>query len=535
MFDMQVRKTSGSSHMIIDEQYGPARHEWYKTVAVLTKNFFVGYDIRNAMRLVPLAEDVLALGARTRSTKTAVTAVETTLDKVYPLSVTLAGSERISTPVGLTDASQIELVWRERWYLEFFRNNTALQCSGFFMHDFWQRLVYQISEEEPAVRHASIALGALHWNFERSKTGQGEPDPVFPLQQCNKAIACLRLQLHSTSRPYRAHMETGLVTCLLFVVLAFLQGDAHTARRHLQSGHIMLREWQNTVSEENSEIKSTLVKAFAHMQLHWSTVAEPETSTGEDDMDTDDGYIPLSNFGLSETIDSLEKAGNLLVGLGWIVLQAHPQLSASTKANNLLKYERSTILTKLQRWMTELTYSLVRRGDVLMPRDRATLMVLELWSEIIYIKASTWSETNERVFDKFYSNFQRAVQIAKELLTSNSTRSPLPTFSVGTGIIPPLFFCASKCRDWVLRREALLLLRGWQLQEGIWKTSLTAQILEQLIQIESEGFLPEDVIPESARIASMHVEILHEDQKVRLWYRRSAHFEKRYIQLLSNP
>ncbi|KAA8642654.1 hypothetical protein EYZ11_004638 [Aspergillus tanneri] len=149
------------------------------------------------------------------------------------------------------------------------------------------------------------------------------------------------------------------------------------------------------------------------------------------------------------------------------------------------------------------------------------LAVLELWSEIIYIKAAAdgLSGPSEMRFDAFHSHFHLAVERAQRLLLGLS-QSPLPTFSVGTGIIPPLFFCAFKCRDWWVRREALQLLRGWQRQEGIWSTPGTALVLERVSELESEGLCPGEQVPAAARIDSIRVDILPEDSTIRLWYRR---------------
>lgn len=66
-----------------------------------------------------------------------------------------------------------------------------------------------------------------------------------------------------------------------------------------------------------------------------------------------------------------------------------------------------------------------------------------------------------------------------------------------------------KCRDQVLRREALALLRRAPLQEGLWSRSIMVQVSERVIDLEegSLGYieqLPTDMqsteVPESMRI-----------------------------------
>ncbi|PYH97136.1 hypothetical protein BO71DRAFT_481419 [Aspergillus ellipticus CBS 707.79] len=419
--------------------------------------------------------------------------------------------------------NQIDLTRQERWYLDFFRRSTAFQCSGYFDDDFWLRLVHQVTEAEPAVRHAAIALSALHWNFERNSSGQGSTDNRLPLQQCVKAISSLRHQLTGSGLPSRSNMEITLVTCVLFVSFMFLQGDTHLACTHLRGGLKLLREWKTTDPTGYSTTGAVLMKVFARLQLQWSTFAD-EVFIEQDDDHSSIPYMDINDLSMDDRIDSLDKAGNLLVSLGRLVLSPSPAGSSSPGYCTVLDTKRMAILNKLQHWTTELDTSITHRGNTLLIRDQTILTVLKLWSETIYIMAATENRLggSETRFDAFHLNFGRAVALAQMLLISGTAESNMPAFSIGMGIIAPLFFCAFKCRDWYIRREALLLLRSCQRQEGLWTTPGAVLVLERLIEIESKGLLPGDLVPESSRIDSIHVNILPDDHKIGIWYRRPA-------------
>ncbi|GKZ23152.1 hypothetical protein AbraCBS73388_009503 [Aspergillus brasiliensis] len=413
----------------------------------------------------------------------------------------------------------IDLTRQERWYLDFFRRNTAFQCSGYFDDDFWLRLVHQVTEAEPAVRHAAIALSALHCNFERTSTGQGAIDSRLPLQQCVKAISSLRHQLAGGGVPSRSNMEITLVTCVLFVSFMFLQGDTHSGCCHLRGGLKLLKEWRTTDMPGYSTTGAVLMKVFARLQLQWSTFADKVFIDEVDSNRLDVPYMEINDLSLEEPTDSLEKAGTLLVSLGRLVLTPHPSGTSSPGYCTVLDSRRMTILNKLQHWTTELDNSM---KCTLLLRDNTILTVLKLWSEVIYIMAATEKRLggSETRFDAFHLNFGRAVALAKILLLSTPAQSTMPNFSIGMGVIPPLFFCAFKCRDWYIRREALQLLRSCQRQEGLWTTPGAVLVLERLLDIESKGLLPGDLVPESRRIDSISVTILPDDNKIGLWYRR---------------
>lgn len=85
----------------------------------------------------------------------------------------------------------------ERRSFDFFCKQIVVVLSGIFDPSFWTRLVLQAAHHEPAIRHAVVALGALHESSEvRSRV---EPS-IFAMQQYGKAIGCLVKLLQKKSR-----------------------------------------------------------------------------------------------------------------------------------------------------------------------------------------------------------------------------------------------------------------------------------------------------------------------------------------------
>lgn len=54
----------------------------------------------------------------------------------------------------------------ERRCFDFFLNRTASQLSGFWDSEFWGCLILRATHHQSAIRHAVLALGALHERFE---------------------------------------------------------------------------------------------------------------------------------------------------------------------------------------------------------------------------------------------------------------------------------------------------------------------------------------------------------------------------------
>jgi hypothetical protein len=111
---------------------------------------------------------------------------------------------------------------QERRSFEFFCRRTVPELSGAFdNNEFWQRLLLQATHHELAVRHAAVALGALHERFENSvdanltfKLNEKKMQDVFALQQYSKAIKAL---LGPQEVQGKQAADVPLMTCVLFI------------------------------------------------------------------------------------------------------------------------------------------------------------------------------------------------------------------------------------------------------------------------------------------------------------------------------
>ena len=110
------------------------------------------------------------------------------------------------------------------------------------------------------------------------------------------------------------------------------------------------------------------------------------------------------------------------------------------------------------------------------------------------------SSHSELHFDHYHDDFRFIVDSCRTVFYSDSVRT-----NASLGLIPPLFWVATKCRDPILRREALAILRSSHHTESLWDTCTAANIVERVILIEERGL---------ARVTSCR-DISHEN-RVRL-------------------
>ncbi|CAG7976317.1 unnamed protein product [Penicillium salamii] len=446
------------------------------------------------------------LDRRTRASRMARnSAVEAT--QVAPISHEL-------TPRVL--ARQVDLTWKERYFLDFFRRSTSLTCAGYLYDEFWERLVHQASEDYPAIRHAVIGMGCLSYHFTQSGSRQmrlmsGQPllvDP-FPLQQINKAIVSLQQNL-SNKNTGRLQVEAALIACVVLVSTLLFQEDSALAGRHLWSGYMLLDQYL-TKNGDKSLIAATITRAFAGIHLVWSLF----TGTGSQ---TEEPLPLLVPEAFEDVKDEIQKSNDLLVTMARISSRQswfkgfNPNPTPDLDIDQNLFMNQVTSMPGLIQ-----SHRALHANQLATPRYLSSLALLELWASILALVGNVESgpEPRDMAYDGYTEQFAHILEVAKETLSYDTLA---PTFSVNIGITAPLGLVILKCRDWAIRREAIALLRRSRRQEGIWSTDFVASVTERFTQIESKGLGPGDVIPESSRVKSIRLDSMPAQCQVRIWY-----------------
>jgi hypothetical protein len=86
-------------------------------------------------------------------------------------------------------------------------------------------------------------------------------------------------------------------------------------------------------------------------------------------------------------------------------------------------------------------------------------------------------------------------------------------FTMDLGIIHPLFFIATKCRNWALRRRAAVELRRAG-REGVWEGPIMAVVADRIAQIEEKDVPWGEDIPERNRLHEIKKNVAYETRQV---------------------
>ncbi|RAO67479.1 uncharacterized protein BHQ10_003491 [Talaromyces amestolkiae] len=410
------------------------------------------------------------------------------------------------------------------------KNTTRL--SGLFTSAFWDDLVFQASVQEPAVRHAVIALSFAQradvMHRRNSSSGRDERDAEhFTLQQYNKAIGYLRDHHHQQNNAQSTEStRIVLITCMIFTALEFLRGRYRTGFLHLQSGIKLLSENERQRHHQHGEQVSSillgskdeaaqiaLVDAFTRMSVHCSfydeqIVHQKVLVSVREGNRTDPCALPTSFASVTEARRVLDR----IYGRIQYLKQSYHQQDSDSREESQLHRTQNQILIDLSKWEAARD-AFVRR---LTPtthahiRDRLCFEIMSLYHSMATITASVCledddSESSEMFYDSdaHTRSFARILAGCGELprqlqlLTAPSLNHDKEKekhkcegmgFSMEMGFILPAFYTAVKCRVPRLRRQALYVLRAGLNREAGWDRKVVADIVAEVIRIEEGDF-----------------------------------------------
>lgn len=204
-------------------------------------------------------------------------------------------------------------------YFSLFSDRIATEICPYFNPESWTRLILQACIQEPSIRHAAVAIGALGRTYQiaqlagRSGTQKFIANPVpapspgssalvrterskspeeivseagthhrHALEQYDKAIKRMRNDIESGNQ----NMRTTLIICIIIICFEAIHGNHESAAGQLQSGLGLIQNWkaQQRTAENHPQgfsspapevIEDYLVQVFGRMEIQSMSVFDP--------------------------------------------------------------------------------------------------------------------------------------------------------------------------------------------------------------------------------------------------------------------
>ncbi|KAF2123380.1 hypothetical protein P153DRAFT_435973 [Dothidotthia symphoricarpi CBS 119687] len=414
-------------------------------------------------------------------------------------------------------------------YLEFYYHCASPTLASGFDREFWSRIVLQMAQSEPAVRHAVIALGYL----AKTQTGSlrharsvSVIDKTLLLHY-NKAVQHLVARISD----YSYSIEVGLVACLLFICIEFLRGDTHSALRHLQSGLKIIVERRGNLDTQQVGplcpsssitlggetvgpriISDNLIPMFIRAMGTGLMFGAPFEPALEPFCPRPQGPRNRPFTSIVEAQSAIYELRNATVVLISIIFR---KLSSRIQPSIKDLQYRGYLLTCHESWLLNL--QIFQGGGELSNEEKVIASSLKVSHYCTYLALAGAVDIHQTIFDAHISNFRSLNYHAKIVLDSmnlcipsvpsessatasgsrylsgrrettlasaRSYRQAGAHFTFEASIIFPLYFAATRCRCPITRRASVSLLERKPPREGPSDAQQSAVVARRVIEVE---------------------------------------------------
>ncbi|KAI2703265.1 transcriptional regulator family: Fungal Specific TF [Penicillium roqueforti] len=330
---------------------------------------------------------------------------------------------------------------------------TAKKFAGLFPSDFWETLVFQASGQEPAVRHAVIALSSAHRFQQRFAAAPDKYDEeCFTLQQYNKAIQHLRN--NATDNSYS--LRVALITCMLFITLEYMRGQYTVGNAHLQYGIKLLLDISaprppssmvpTVLSPEEDFAYNALVDAYVRLSIQSAMFGPVPLYVYLVTKDPQTTSLPYT---FNSLLDARRSLDDLLNRIHCLKKHYHDYYASQTPTSDQqMLNTQSIIISDLSLWRKTYNVSVARlESNKISERDQTSYLLLRLHHEMATIMASVClspEETeSELIFDTYTDNFIRImtgfVDIWKSWATAAFSEEDLSKLATGPDDLKAIF------------------------------------------------------------------------------------------------
>ncbi|KAI4168530.1 MAG: hypothetical protein LQ348_007469 [Seirophora lacunosa] len=396
---------------------------------------------------------------------------------------------------------------------DYFRIQTSDDLAYSF-NSSMDELVLQTSHHHDAIRHAAIALGSLGETIRINSLFPGCCENTifwerhdFARGQYYKAIRILQKDI---GRDDLESVNCALISCFLFVVFEFLQGNDQSAVAHLQSGLKILRQ-QNLPGSNHAinphPIQVEIARIFRTLDSQATMWLDLRTFTPRRHIP---GDSPMSQEMVPESFDTLDEASDELSGLVSRVYSfrrdtsEHDSASTTAHVPASIHLEREALLDELDLHRRRLGNYLARRQSMgQRPEDPHRITLLRINRKVATLMLATCLDPYESLpRAESQPHFLQIVTLAALILRPETSEArqrmlmmmrrglyagstdpismdaKLPrrrhVFNFFAGLIQPLYFTAITCPDRETAMKAVELLEMQPWREGSWDSAAMA-------------------------------------------------------------
>ncbi|KIX94965.1 uncharacterized protein Z520_09275 [Fonsecaea multimorphosa CBS 102226] len=406
----------------------------------------------------------------------------------------------------------------ERWGFYYFRDRTSKQLLSLSRHDFWNRLVIQAGYSRGIVRHALVAIASYHESVDNPDHFRQLDRQRFAIWQYNKAIKSL------LDAGIHGDIEDVLLASILFTFFENVRGMLSNALVHLHAGLRVLTEWRSLhgswdkVKPSTRFVEEHLAPILGHLQDLAATL-----------MPIRPDRLKITSTDPPECFQSLQEShfyfNKIVHGLCSSLQHVHERDTWPYGDQSIIHDGRVVLWA----WYNSFTKFLgeVRHNVHLCSTHSspchfevgACYLQMQFWAAIIRLESTIYR--SEMVFDSHLSEFQALLDMTTRLadmLDMEEAAGADACLGFPVEYLAVAAFIALRCRESVIRRGAIGLMRSHPRLEGIWQNTVAADLAEFIVTLEETDSATNDFpschdIPEHSRLQLLACNFLLYDKR----------------------
>lgn len=399
---------------------------------------------------------------------------------------------------------------KERGAFSFFLTRTNTQLSGFYNCEFWNKAVLQAAHRDHGIRHALNAVATFHRSFEEGGKA-ADVDYVFALREYQLAIRS-RIDSNDYRESVGLAVGNSIACSLVFICIEAIQGHYESAMSLITGATKLFNDSLEALRTECPWPLNAIERLLQH--LHTQIIGLCGHSQ-KLDIGSLNVTLPSLNDkqGGFESINEMRRYFDTAyhVQTSW---EPTDHYAALRDGASMHRARISRIENFMLQW-SEASHAMINKSskDAWTRRDEQALAILQMrrlaWSfDADFAKKHTGDDADQMLWDAYLPVYKNIIALAEKVAALNEKSSGADKnryFTLDFGMISPLYNVARLCRDPVLRRNAISLLRTRPMREGLWDSLLAARVAESQMEFE-EAAVPSvreaSDIPLAARVLS---------------------------------
>lgn len=377
---------------------------------------------------------------------------------------------------------------QELHIFDLFRLRTAHQVGGSFNHAFWTGDVLRAARVYPAVWHACLSFAALDYRAKKPAAPEVDKNSLysFALLQHNASIRHM-VKIAQQASPSYADQETFMLVSMLYTGLCCLQGDVAQAAEHARTSILLFYQWRFWEHQHQGRPGHILSPGalISLISLYESQIFGRIRD------------VPKPNWYLQgnppaepdEPYQSMSEAFVSIQPMLTAIFQAFPMVTLPGDITKVANYDDTVreYKSRLAVWRSKFKALLDTQPDDASTKHGA--IQLQLMEVAVYVCLHLDRTLGEESFDQFTDSYTKINHLSRQLIDLEKEASAKQGidgqgFSYSVSVAELLFGVGRTCRDRLIRREAVALLRQWPRRDGIWRPIVVAAMCAAVIELE---------------------------------------------------